>query len=312
MARPVIVVLGATGSQGGGVVAALLKQDKFSVRAVTRSAAKAKDLAEKGVEVIEADMNDKASLVKAFESAEGAFIVTDFWGGAGLNAETEIQQGKNAVDAAKEAKVGHVVLSALEDPRKLVPKGALPELSNEPGHLVSHFETKAEVEAYLEDSGVPFTALHTSIFYDNFIKFFQYQRNDTDGSRMWCDNLGTAPLAAHAASDIGGTAAVVFADPTKYAGKVVPVVAEEYLSWPQAAEILTEVTGFPVKYVQVSDEEMAKFPFPGAEDLMAMFRYYRMQPFYNNLRNPKYAIFHGPSFRDWATENRDELIAAIK
>ena len=41
-------------------------------------------------------------------------------------------------------------------------------------------------------------------------------------------------------------AAVAFADPAKYAGKQVPVVSE-YLSWPQAAEILTEVTGIPVK-----------------------------------------------------------------
>ena len=43
--------------------------------------------------------------------------------------------------------MGHVVLSALEDPRKHVPKGALPEMLGEPGHLVSHFETKAEIEA---------------------------------------------------------------------------------------------------------------------------------------------------------------------
>ena len=65
MALPVIAVLGATGSQGGSVVAALLKQNKFLVRAVTRNAAKAGDLANKqNVEIAEADMGDKASLVK--------------------------------------------------------------------------------------------------------------------------------------------------------------------------------------------------------------------------------------------------------
>ena len=65
MTRPVIAVLGATGSQGGSVVAALLKQDKFLVRAVTRSAAKAGDLDNKqNVKIVEADMGDKPSLVK--------------------------------------------------------------------------------------------------------------------------------------------------------------------------------------------------------------------------------------------------------
>ena len=39
---------------------------------------------------------------------------------------------------------------------------------------------------------------------------------------------------------------VVFADPAKYAGRVVPVVRER-ISWPQAAQILSEVTGIPVR-----------------------------------------------------------------
>ena len=71
MTHPTIAVLGATGLQGGAVVTALLKHDKFLVRAVTRNAAKAGNLAkEQNVEVVEADMGNKASLVK----------VSDKWG----------------------------------------------------------------------------------------------------------------------------------------------------------------------------------------------------------------------------------------
>lgn len=65
MAKPIIAVLGASGSQGGGVLAALVKQGIFTVRAVTRSAAKAQKLAQQdGVEAVVADMGDKAALVK--------------------------------------------------------------------------------------------------------------------------------------------------------------------------------------------------------------------------------------------------------
>ena len=39
---------------------------------------------------------------------------------------------------------------------------------------------------------------------------------------------------------------VIFVDPAKYAGKVVPVVRER-ISWPEAAQILSEVTGIPVR-----------------------------------------------------------------
>ena len=73
MTRPTIAVLGATGLQGGAVVTGLLKHDKFLVRAVTRNAAKAGDLAKKrDVEVVEADLGNKASLVKV--SGNVAFI----------------------------------------------------------------------------------------------------------------------------------------------------------------------------------------------------------------------------------------------
>ena len=65
MTRPVIAVLGATGLQGGAVLTALLKQDEVLVRAVTRNAAKAGDLARKqNAEVVEADMGNTASLTK--------------------------------------------------------------------------------------------------------------------------------------------------------------------------------------------------------------------------------------------------------
>lgn len=52
--------------QGGGVVDALLSQGKFQVRAISRdpSSDKAKALAQRGVEVVQADLNDKVSLVK--------------------------------------------------------------------------------------------------------------------------------------------------------------------------------------------------------------------------------------------------------
>jgi hypothetical protein len=66
----IIAVTGATGSQGGGVVNVMKKTPGWKVRAVTRNPGSeaAKKLAADGsVEVVCADFNDSASLVKAFE-----------------------------------------------------------------------------------------------------------------------------------------------------------------------------------------------------------------------------------------------------
>lgn len=69
MTKKTIVILGATGKQGGSVVKAFMHDPSFAVRAVTRDArsAAAKALSDKGVEVVEADTMDEASLVKAFK-----------------------------------------------------------------------------------------------------------------------------------------------------------------------------------------------------------------------------------------------------
>ena len=68
MARKIIAVTGATGAQGGGLVRAILADKEFAVRAITRKpdGDKAKELAKLGAEVVAADLDDEASLRKAF------------------------------------------------------------------------------------------------------------------------------------------------------------------------------------------------------------------------------------------------------
>lgn len=53
---------------------------------------------------------------------------------------------------------------------------------------------------------MPWIALITCCFYDNFLGMFPFQRQP-DGSRSWSDNLGTKPLPVHSSADIGETAA---------------------------------------------------------------------------------------------------------
>ncbi len=69
MSPKIIVVFGATGQQGGSVVASFLKNKDYIVRAVTRNpdSDKAKALSASGAQVVAADLNDYPSLVKAFQ-----------------------------------------------------------------------------------------------------------------------------------------------------------------------------------------------------------------------------------------------------
>lgn len=92
VAKRIVTVVGATGAQGGSVVDCLLtsKSQEYAVRAVTRSpgSAAAKDLAARGVEVVQAELTDAAALREAFAGSYAVFAVTNFWG---LLSETKKQ-----------------------------------------------------------------------------------------------------------------------------------------------------------------------------------------------------------------------------
>lgn len=81
---PLLVVLGATGNQGGSVIKHFLNQSPatYRLRGLTRnaSAASAQALTAEGVEMVAADVDDLSSLQRAFEGADAIFAVTDFWG----------------------------------------------------------------------------------------------------------------------------------------------------------------------------------------------------------------------------------------
>ncbi|KAG8356453.1 hypothetical protein FVEN_g5814 [Fusarium venenatum] len=121
----VIVILGATGNQGGSVAEAFLSEPDWRVRAITRNAksSKAQALSSKGTQVVQADLDEPSTLVAAFEGANAIFAVSDFWGlysdlanksrakpGQPLNqwaAEHEEQQLKNKWSKGKYTRVYH-------------------------------------------------------------------------------------------------------------------------------------------------------------------------------------------------------------
>ena len=104
--------------QGSSVADAYLQSPVWSVRGVTRSpsSAKASDWAAKGVEIVQGDLDDVASLKEAFKGASVVFGVTDFWTIfqdpesqkkkrpdqelVEYCHDVELQQGKNLADAA--------------------------------------------------------------------------------------------------------------------------------------------------------------------------------------------------------------------
>ena len=274
--KKIIAVTGATGAQGGGLVRAILadKHGAFTVKALTRSPSsdKARALAALGAEIVRADVDDAASLARAFEGAHGVFCVTFFW--AHMKPEQEIAEARHMAQAAKQAKVAHVVWSTLEDTRKLVPLSddRMPTLAGK--WKVPHFDAKGEADGIFTALGVPTTFLVTSFYWDNLVYFGMGPKKGPDGTMAITFPMGSARLAGIAAEDIGRCAYGVFKRGKELIGKTVGI-AGEFLSCAQMATALSKALGRPVHYNEITPAVYRSFGFPGADDLGNMFQVYR-------------------------------------
>lgn len=272
MSKKIIAVIGATGAQGGSLVRAILKRGDFAARAITRKADgdKAQELRKLGAEVVAADLDDAASLEKAFAGAHGAFTVTSFW--EHMSPEREMAQAKNLAQAASRAKVSHVIWSTLEDTRKLVPlaDSRMPTLKEK--YKVPHFDAKGEADQYFRDAGVPTTFLLTSFYWDNLIYFGMGPKKGDDGKLGFVLPMGGKKLPGIAAEDIGKCAYGVFNKGSELVGKYVGI-AGEHLTGAQMAAALGKALGKEVVHRDVPPEVYRTFPFPGADDLGNMFQY---------------------------------------
>jgi uncharacterized protein YbjT (DUF2867 family) len=274
--KKIIAIVGATGAQGGGLARAVLADPAggFAVRALTRSARsdRAKELAGLGAEVVEADIDDEASMKRAFVGAHGAFCVTFFW--AHMSPEKEIAEAHVMARAARDARVKHVIWSTLEDTRKYIPldDARMPTLMGK--YKVPHFDGKGEADRAFTDLDLPVTLLLTSFFWDNLIYFGMGPKKQADGTLAITFPMGDKKLPGIAAEDIGKCAYGVFKRGRALIGKKVGI-AGEHLSGNEMAAALGKALGRPVVYNDVPPEVYRGFGFPGAEDVANMFQFKR-------------------------------------
>jgi uncharacterized protein YbjT (DUF2867 family) len=253
----VIAVIGATGRQGGGVVRALQANGQFTVRALTRSPDKHRELAE---EVVEADLDRPETLKAAFEGAHGVFLVTNFWE-AGAD---ELRQAAVAVRAAKDAGVKHFIWSTLPD---------VEAISGGKFH-VPHFTGKAKINRIVKEAGF---AHHTFViapfFYQNLVG--SPPQKQEDGTLGWALPIDPTVRCIHMGDvrELGNIVAGAFALPDQAGnGERLPLVGD-FMSFNEIIDTLNR-QGHKFSFKQVPKEVFAKL-FPGAAEMAEMFSYFQ-------------------------------------
>lgn len=256
MKKQTIVVVGATGAQGKGIVNALVNEGSFNVKAITRNP---EAYTGKANEAVYADLKDLQSLKDAFTNAYGVFVVTNFWEGA-----DEITQGKNAIEAAKATGVQHFIWSTLPDV----------ELISEAGFEVPHFTLKAKVDDLVKSAGFKYaTFVQPPFYFQNLVGMLGPQPKQ-DGTTGWTLPIDPARKAIHMSdiNDLGKVVAGAFLQPEKAGNGNYLSLATDLYSFNDIIEAY-KTNGKDHSFSQVPAEVFSTF-FEGAKELADMFGYF--------------------------------------
>jgi uncharacterized protein YbjT (DUF2867 family) len=232
----VVLVTGATGHQGGASARHLLANG-WRVRALVRNPddPAARALAEGGVELVQGDMTDRASLDRAMQGVYGVHSVQAYLPN---DAANEICQGSNVADAAKAAGVQHLVYSSAagpEDPSDL----DIPEI-----------RSKRVIENHIRASGLPFTCLRPVYLMDTLNYLRPYILQGT-----WTISLpADRAMQMLASEDIGAFVALAFEQPERWLNQSLDLAGDE-LSQLQIAEVLSRVIGRRIRFVEMPLEQ---------------------------------------------------------
>lgn len=228
-----MLVTGATGKLGAGVVESLLRKVPASLLAVSvRDPQKAEALRARGIEVRQGDFDKPETLDAAFAGIDRLLIVS-----ADGDNETRIRQHANAVEAAVRAKVGFIAYTS-------VGNAADSGLFLAPVHRAT--------EEAIKQTGIPYSFLRNNWYLENEIASIQ----GVQAGAPWVTSAGGGKVGWALRRDYAEAAAAVLAgtghDRTVYELSGKPLTQDEL------AAALGRVLGKEVPVQHVDDAAYAE------------------------------------------------------
>ena len=244
-----ILITGVTGQQGGAVAHAL-HGSGFRLRGMTRKpeSERATALAPHGVEVVQGDLDDEASLRRALTGVWGVFGVQNTWE-AGV--EREEVQGKRLAMLAREAGVEHYVYTSVGSAHRQTG--------------IPHFDNKWRIEETVRGLNFPSHVILRPVFFmENLLAPYSLQ-GDTLSSALGPQTK----LQMIAVDDIGWFGARAFTEAAALNHREIDL-AGDIRTMPEAAAILAKAFGRPIAFARTPIEQVRQY----SEDMALMLEWF--------------------------------------
>jgi uncharacterized protein YbjT (DUF2867 family) len=245
-----ILVTGATGTVGSEVVKRLTSPSSpLSSGSRVRAAVHSKDKADKlrnenkTIEIVDVDYNKPETIVDALNGMDKLFLLT-------LPTPNMSEFALSLIKEAKKNDVKHIVKLSVLD------------ADAEPGIMIGRVHR--EEEKIIEESGIPYTFLRAGAFMQNFINYFgETIRTQNaiyhpagDGKVSFVDVRDIAAVATEIL--LAKNNEIKSKQQQQHEYKKYGITGNEALSYSQAAEILSNVLGRRISYVNITEEDARK------------------------------------------------------
>ncbi len=294
--KPLIAIYGATSKQGRSVAVALLKSDRFRVRAITRNrgSKEARSLEQLGAEIgtLPAGPARHEELVTAFNGSDGVYLMTPQ---VDPQDGVEFALGKQLADAAVEAGAGHIVFSTLENVKKVT----------DSKKLVPHFTEKALVADYIRSLPVSHSFVMLAFFYTNFLEYYVPR---VEAGKLIMPIYLPADFRAPFVDPLtatGPAALEIFSHRDRYNGQTLPLVGD-VISPREMVETFQRVTGIEAEYRNAYSREGLLEYFPGfaanepfVDQLVGMVEYAVEYGYFRTDRDLEWSRRVNPATLNW-------------
>ncbi|MEY2667835.1 MAG: hypothetical protein RJA59_473 [Pseudomonadota bacterium] len=226
-----VLVVGATSSLGRRVVAAL-REKGAPVRALTRDPARAADLARLGVEVVEGNLRDPASLARACQGIEKVLSAAHGFDGKDGNSplSVDLEGNRALVRAARVAGVRHFVLVSA--------------VGAHPDHPVDLFRCKYGAEEEVRRGGMPYAIVRGTAF----MEFWAAMVGEPilRSGKVTIFGRGRNPINFVSVRDVAAFTLFALEDP-RAEGRTFEVGGPENLTLTEVADVFEGVAGRPAR-----------------------------------------------------------------